>query len=89
MAQEMSNLTDDLTTSTASAPHPPGRRMIDVNMMALKYGCDQRSVFRWADTGRIPFGVKLGSLRRWDLEQVDAHLADGAPPVRRAKGVRS
>ena len=69
-------------TSTNSSPMPPGRSLIDVHLVASKYGCDERSVFRWADAGKIPFGVKLGSLRRWDLSEIDAHIASGCKPVR-------
>ena len=74
--------------STNSRPMPPGRMLIDVRIVAAKYGCDSRSVFRWADSGRIPFGVKLGSLRRWDLSEIDAHIANGAKPIRVAGKAR-
>lgn len=70
------------TSSTNTRPMPPGRMMIDVAIVAQKYGCDERSVFRWADAGKIPFGVKLGSLRRWDISEIDAHIAGGCKPVR-------
>lgn len=68
--------------STKSRPMPPGRMLIDVRTVAAKYGADERSIFRWADAGKIPFGIKLGSLRRWDLAEIDAHIANGAKPVR-------
>ena len=68
--------------STNSRPMPPGRMLIDVRIVAAKYGADERSIFRWADAGKIPFGVKLGSLRRWDLSEIDAHIASGCKPVR-------
>ena len=69
---------------------PPGRMLIDVHAVAAKYGCDERSVFRFADAGKIPFGVKLGSLRRWDLAEIDAHIANGVKPIRVAgKAVRT
>ena len=68
--------------STNARPMPPGRIMGDVRVLAQKYGCDKRSIFRWADAGKIPFGVKLGSLRRWDLSEIDAHIAGGCKPIR-------
>lgn len=72
-------------SSTNSRPIPPGRMMGDVHTVAQKYGgVDPRSIFRWADAGKIPFGVKLGSLRRWDLAEIDAHIAGGCRPVRQA-----
>ena len=70
------------SASTNSRPMPPGRIMGDVNVLAQKYGADKRSIFRWADADKIPFGVKLGSLRRWDLSEIDAHIASGCKPVR-------
>lgn len=74
------------TNSPNSRPMPPGRVLIDVHVVAQKYGCDERSVFRWADARRIPLGLKLGSLRRWDLSEIDAHIAAGCP--RAGKAVR-
>ena len=70
------------SVSTNSRPMPPGRIMGDVHVLAQKYDADERSIFRWADSGKIPFGVKLGSLRRWDLSEIDAHIAGGCKPVR-------
>ena len=70
--------------STNSRPMPPGRMLIDVEIVAQKYDCDERSVFRWADAGKIPFGVKLGSLRGWDIAEIDAHIASGCKPIRSA-----
>lgn len=75
-------------SSTNSRPMPPGRMLIDVRTVAAKYGADERSIFRWADAGKIPFGVKLGSLRRWDVSQIDAHIAGGCRPIRTGKVAR-
>lgn len=72
----------DQSSSTNSRPVPPGRMLIDVHIVAAKYEADVRSIFRWADAGRIPFGVKLGSLRRWDIAEIDAHIANGCPLIR-------
>jgi predicted DNA-binding transcriptional regulator AlpA len=76
--------------STNALPLPPGHVLIDVRTVAKKYGVDARSVYRWADAGLIPFGIKLSSLRRWDAAEIDAHIAGGCKPVRAAgKGVRA
>ena len=82
MMTETNTAAVERTSSTNSRPMPPGRKLIDVRTVAAKYGADERSIFRWADAGKIPFGVKLGSLRRWDLSEIDAHIANGAKPVR-------
>ncbi len=70
------------SSSTNSRPMPLGRQLVKVEVLEWKYGADKRSIFRWADAGKIPFGVKLGSLRRWDLAEIDAHIAGGCKPVR-------
>ncbi len=36
-----------------------------------------------ADAGRLPAGVKLGSLRRWDKAELEAWISAGCPAVRR------
>ena len=77
------------SSSTNARPMPPGRMMINMKIMARKYDCDKRTIPRWADAGRIPFGVKLGSLRRWDLAEIDAHIAAGCPRIRPVKAVRA
>ena len=73
------------TISTNSRPVPPGRKLVDVTVVAAKYDCDKRSVVRWADAGILPTGIKLGSLRRWDIDEIDAHIAAGCPRVRPLK----
>jgi hypothetical protein len=68
---------------TAEAPPPPGtKQLVNVTVVAAKYDCGERSVLRLADAGIIPFGIKLGSLRRWDLDEIDAHIAAGLPRVK-------
>lgn len=75
--------------STTHSPLPPAEstaghtahRMLDVAAVAAKYGCDQRTVYRWANDGLIPFGVKLCGLRRWSLAEIDSHIASGCPRV--------
>lgn len=45
-----------------------------------------RTVLRNADRGAMPWGLKIGALRRWDLDEIDAWIADGCRPVRNVKG---
>ena len=71
--------------STNSRPAPQGKRLIDKHAVAAKYDADPRSIVRWADAGIIPHGIKLGSLRKWDADQIDAHIAEGCPRVRPLK----
>lgn len=73
-------------SSSATAGALPGsKRLVDVTVVAAKYNCDKRSVLRFADAGIIPFGIKLGSLRRWDVDEIDAHISAGLPRVRPLK----
>jgi predicted DNA-binding transcriptional regulator AlpA len=39
-----------------------------------------------ADGGKAPPGIKLGALRRWDLDELDEWIANGCPPVSRMGG---
>jgi predicted DNA-binding transcriptional regulator AlpA len=63
------------------------RRLIDVKQVGHLYGMNWRTVYRFADLGLIPAGLKLGALRRWDESEVLAHIAAGCPPVK-ARGAR-
>lgn len=74
------------TTDTAATPLPTGRRCLDADQVARKYGMSRRQVFRAADYGLIPPGFRVGRLRRWDEATLDQHIADGARPVRSPKG---
>ena len=71
--------------STKSPPVPPGKRLIGKHVVAKKYDAGPRSIVRWSDAGIIPHGIKLGSLRKWDADEIDAHIAAGCPRVRPLK----
>ena len=71
--------------STNSRPVPHGKQLIDKHGTAARYDAGPRSVLRWADAGIIPYGIKLGSLRKWDADEIDAHIAAGCPRVRPLK----
>jgi predicted DNA-binding transcriptional regulator AlpA len=42
----------------------------------------ERTVFRFADGGLMPGGYKIGALRRWDRDEIEAWIAGGCKPVR-------
>jgi predicted DNA-binding transcriptional regulator AlpA len=44
-----------------------------------------RTVYRYADAGLMPWGVKIGTLRRWDLDEIERWINDGCRPVRSVK----
>jgi predicted DNA-binding transcriptional regulator AlpA len=70
------------TTPAAS----PARRLIDAKEVGRILGCSWRHVLRLADQGALPWGVKLGTLRRWDLSEIEAFIASGCKPVRGRAG---
>ncbi|MCC6489496.1 MAG: helix-turn-helix domain-containing protein [Candidatus Hydrogenedentes bacterium] len=57
-------------------------RLIDVQGVAALLGCCTRSVYRFADMGRIPRPIKLGHLVRWDRQVLDKWISDGCPDMR-------
>ena len=68
-------------------PHPLvdfARRMMTAKEVGTRLGMSWRTVLRHADAGLIPYGVKLGSLRRWDSYLLEEWIAAGCKPVRSA-----
>ena len=59
------------------------RRMLDAKQVGARLGCSWRHVLRLADQGKMPWGTKLGSLRRWDADEIERWITDGCKPVRR------
>jgi len=60
--------------------------LTDADAVAAICGMSTRTVYRFADSGRMPWGVKLGSLRRWDISKIEAWIAGGCKPVRAVRG---
>lgn len=48
---------------------------------ALLGGVSVRSVYRNADAGRMPYGFKLGGLRRWRKAELLDWLSQGCPKI--------
>lgn len=61
------------------------RRLGDVKDVATITKQSPRSVMRNADRGAMPFGFKIGALRRWDLDEISVWIAGGCKPVRTVK----
>lgn len=59
----------------------PSRRLLDAKQVAGLLGCNWRTVYRNADLGIMPFGLKIGALRRWDAAELDKWIAAGCPSV--------
>lgn len=58
------------------------RAMMSVDDVAMEIGCCSRSVRRWADSGRMPKPIKLGTLVRWPRAVIEQWIAEGCPNVR-------
>lgn len=61
------------------------RRLGDVKDVAAITKQSPRTVIRNADRGAMPFGFKIGALRRWDLDEIAAWISGGCKPVRVVK----
>src|SRR5262245_2741695 len=71
-------------------PEPVPRRLIDAKEAGRFLGISWRTVYRLADAGRIPWGVKIGALRRFDIRELEAFVSSGCKPLNAPrKGVRS
>jgi excisionase family DNA binding protein len=60
------------------------RRLLAVKQVGDRLGCSWRHVLRLADAGKMPMGLKLGALRRWDADELEKWIKDGCRPVRQA-----
>lgn len=69
------------------AAKSPTCRYIDAKAVGRMFGCSWRHILRLADAGKFPWGVKLGSLRRWDVEELEEFAANGCRLSPRANPV--
>lgn len=67
---------------TTPTPLPTSKRLIDLAAFAAKIGCSRSHALRLADSGKAPWGFKLGRLRRWDEGELDTWISSGCKPVR-------
>ena len=59
-----------------------GTRLLDVQQLAKLLNCSSRHCYRMADAGRLPAPLKLGSLVRWNLAEIEDWIAGGCMSVR-------
>ena len=65
------------------------RRLLAVKQVGERLGCSWRHVLRMADAGKMPMGLKLGALRRWDADELESWIADGCKPIRNARRAKA
>ena len=63
----------------------PCRQLLTAKQVAERLGCSWRTIYRNADMGAMPFGVKIGALRRWDAAELDSWIEGGCKPVQGAR----
>ena len=56
--------------------------LLDANDVAGLLKCSRRTVYRLADSGRIPVPIRLGMLVRWSRQALDEWIAEGCPSCR-------
>ena len=71
--------------STVFRPADPSATLLNVKAVAEKLGCSTRHVYRLTDSGKMPARIKLGSLVKWPLHEIDQWIANGCPQCRRAR----
>ncbi|MFO8007034.1 MAG: helix-turn-helix domain-containing protein [Candidatus Brocadiia bacterium] len=59
--------------------------MMTVQDVAEALQCSARTVYRLADSGRMPRPVKLGALVRWPRQVIEQWIADGCPRCERRR----
>ncbi len=80
-------MTNSVSTPEPAAPAAtPPRRLGDAKHVGSRLSCSWRHVLRMADRGLMPWGLKLGALRRWDMDELEMWIKNGCKPVRQAGG---
>jgi predicted site-specific integrase-resolvase len=57
-------------------------RMLPVKAVADAYSVNWRTALRWAQSGLIPPGIKVGGRRLFRSDQIEEHIRSGCPKVR-------
>jgi len=79
------------TNATDGRPVGPGTQpVVTAELLRAEDVCallrmTKRSVYRLADSGKMPFGLKLNGMRRWRRAELMDWLAAGCPPVQAVK----
>ncbi len=75
----MEAVTNTVGESTAIPPHD--RPWFDVEDLARRYKTSVRHIYRLADSRRMPWGAKLGHLRRWSRQAIEEWEARACTPL--------
>ncbi len=72
------------TGDPTAGPEPrPGvtAELLDADQLGAMLQVSRRTLYRLADAGRLPFGIKLGGVRRWRRSEILAWIERGCPRV--------
>lgn len=83
LAADNASSLESVRMNTSLSPPAPCVKLGDVRTVADKLGVSPRTVYRLADAGRMPQPLKLGSLVRWNLSQIDDWVDAGCPDCRK------
>ena len=70
-----------MSTAISAGPTTDPAQLLDVRQVAQRLAVSTATVRRWADTGVIPPGHKIGGCRRWtarELADWQAGLSSGS-----------
>jgi excisionase family DNA binding protein len=83
LAADNASSLESVRMNASLSPPAPCVKLGDVRTVADKLGVSPRTVYRLADAGRMPQPLKLGSLVRWNLSQIDDWVDAGCPDCRK------
>lgn len=75
----MSVDTAELPTKVSTQAGGSMTRMLTVQEVATVLNCSARTVYRLADSGRMPPPFRLGGLVRWSPAVFEAWISHGCP----------
>lgn len=85
MNTTLANEADGRTVGSGTQP-VVSAELLRVEDVCALLRITRHSVYRLADAGKMPWGLKLNGMRRWRRAELMDWLAAGCPPVRTAKG---
>jgi excisionase family DNA binding protein len=62
------------------------KEMLNATESAQLCGIGKRTFIRLADSGRAPWGVKMGRCRRWRRDELEGWILGGCRPVDPRRG---
>ncbi len=75
-----------ITGAVRAAPKSAAA-LLNVRDVAAMLGCSPRTVYRLADSGKIPPPMHLSSLVRWNRLEIERWIESGCRPVRQIRKI--